>query len=68
MGDFEKRLWEKLTANRDRLQRLADEEARRALFGGSAVDGKNTAEIERLVTEAEKHLHELEKLLMRARP
>jgi hypothetical protein len=38
------------------------------LFGGSAVDGKSTAEIERLMTQAEKHLHEMEKLLMRARP
>ncbi|HEX2724184.1 MAG TPA: hypothetical protein VHN20_00025 [Beijerinckiaceae bacterium] len=68
MGDFEKRLWEKLIANRDRLQRLADEEARHAFFGGSAVAGKNTAGIERLMAEAEKSLHDLEKLVMRARP
>ena len=53
-------LWLRLRQNRDRLQRIADEEARGAIIRSGAADGRFEKERERLIEQAEKILVKLE--------
>ena len=64
MSDQEKtRLWEKLRRNRDRLQKIADLEARGAI-GSGAAGKKLDPRREDLINEACKILDKLEEFYM----
>ena len=54
--------WCLLRSNRDRLQWIADEEARGVLVGGGAADGRYEPERDRLIKQADEILAELERL------
>ncbi|MCE2493092.1 MAG: hypothetical protein J4F40_10870 [Alphaproteobacteria bacterium] len=56
----ETRLWERLRDIRNRIQEIADLEARGAIFGSGAADGSLDPERERLIKETEDILDRLE--------
>lgn len=56
----ETRLWERLRHIRNRIQEIADLEARGAIFGSGAADGRLDPERERLIQETEDILDRLE--------
>jgi hypothetical protein len=55
-------LWALLSRNRDRLQWIADQEARGAWTRSGAADGRFGPEREKLIAEADQILDRLEKL------
>ena len=59
--ELESQLQKLLNINRDRLQWIADEEARGARFHGGASDGRYDGERTRLIQEADAILEKLEK-------
>ncbi|MCY4557862.1 MAG: hypothetical protein OXF79_16095 [Chloroflexi bacterium] len=59
-GQEETRLWERLRQIRNRIQEIADLEARGAIFGSGAADGRLDPERERLIKKTEEILGKLE--------
>ncbi|MDE0052224.1 MAG: hypothetical protein OXO52_20760 [Rhodospirillales bacterium] len=63
MSEYEEeRLWNKMRQCRDRLQRIADEEARAARLRSGAADGRYEEERDRLIDKMDELLDQLEGL------
>lgn len=58
----EERLWNRMRQCRDRLQRIADAEARAALLRSGAADGRHEEERDRLIDKMDELLDQLEGL------